>query len=74
MAAASEVTNENGEHISTRRQRNVCQEALTKEEIRELLEKIAAPPHPDFELDVSAMLSADEVAEKMYQAVPGNFE
>ena len=47
---------------------------LSLREIRELLEKLAAPGHPDFELDVSQMMSADDVAAKMYEAVPDSFE
>lgn len=47
---------------------------LSPREVRELAEKLEAPRRPDFELDLSAMRSADEVAEKMYQAVPGTFE
>ena len=47
---------------------------LSGREIQELVEKVKAPAHADFELDLSAMRSADEMAERMYQAVPGNFE
>ncbi len=47
---------------------------LSPREIRELLEKLEAPGHPDFELDVSQMMSADDVAAKMYEAAPGSFE
>jgi len=47
---------------------------LSAREIRELVEKVQAPDHPDFELDLSTMRSADEIAETMYEAVPGNFE
>lgn len=47
---------------------------LSKREIEELAEKLRAPDHPDFELDLSTMRSAEEMAAKMFQAVPGSFE
>jgi thymidylate synthase (FAD) len=47
---------------------------LSNREVGELVEKLQAPPRPDFELDLSTMRSAEEMAEKMYEAVPGNFE
>lgn len=47
---------------------------LSKREVEELAEKLRAPGHPDFELDLSVMQSAEEIAAKMYQAVPGSFE
>jgi thymidylate synthase (FAD) len=47
---------------------------LSKREVEELAEKLRAPGHPDFELDLSTMKSADEIARKMYEAVPGSFE
>lgn len=47
---------------------------LSPREIRELIEKLDAPDHPDFELDLSTMQSADEMAAKMYEAVPSSFE
>ena len=47
---------------------------LSKREIEELAEKLRAPDHQDFELDLSAMKSAEEIAKKMYEAVPGSFE
>jgi thymidylate synthase (FAD) len=47
---------------------------LSPREIRELVEKLRAPDRPDFELDVSKMESAEEMAAKMYEAVPGSFE
>ncbi|MBW3534342.1 MAG: FAD-dependent thymidylate synthase, partial [Gemmatimonadetes bacterium] len=43
---------------------------LSKREARELVEKLAAPEHPDFELDLSAMRSAEDVAAEMEGAVP----
>jgi thymidylate synthase (FAD) len=47
---------------------------LSAREIRELLEKLEAPAHPDFELDMSRMKSADEMAADMFEAVPDSFE
>ncbi len=47
---------------------------LSRREIEELAEKLRAPGHQDFELDVSAMKGAEEIAKKMYEAVPGSFE
>ena len=47
---------------------------LSKREIEEFVEKLEAPEHPDFELDTQTMCSADEMAAKMYEAVPNSFE
>jgi thymidylate synthase (FAD) len=47
---------------------------LSPREIIELVEKVQAPERPDFELDLSRMRTAEEVAAEMYQAVPGSFE
>jgi thymidylate synthase (FAD) len=47
---------------------------LSPREIHELREKLEAPDHPDFELDLTTMMSAEAVAAKMYEAVPGSFE
>jgi thymidylate synthase (FAD) len=47
---------------------------LSPREIRELVEKLEAPGHPDFELDVSTMEAADAVATRMHEAVPDTFE
>jgi len=47
---------------------------LSVREGRELVEKLQASDHPDFALDLSTMQSADETAEKMYEAVPSSFE
>jgi thymidylate synthase (FAD) len=46
---------------------------LSPREIRELIEKLQAPDRPDFELDLSRMRTAEEVAKEMYEAVPGDF-
>jgi thymidylate synthase (FAD) len=47
---------------------------LSPREVRELAEKLQAPEHVDFGLDLSRMVTGEQVAEKMYQAVPGDFE
>jgi thymidylate synthase (FAD) len=47
---------------------------LSNREITELAEKLQAPGRPDFELDLSAMRTAEEMAEEMYEAVPDTFE
>jgi len=52
----------------------LTEDGLSPREIRELVEKLTAPDHPDFELDLSAMETADEVAARMYKAVPGSLE
>jgi thymidylate synthase (FAD) len=47
---------------------------LSAREVREFLDKLQPVARPDFELDLSSMQSADEVAARMYEAVPGSFE
>lgn len=47
---------------------------LSGREIRELVEKLEAPGEPDFELDLAGMQTAEAMAAKMYEAVPGSFE
>lgn len=47
---------------------------LSPREFRELVEKLEAPQHPDFELDLSIMEDADDVAARMHEAVPDSFE
>ena len=47
---------------------------LSNREITELAEKLQTPGRPDFELDLSAMRTAEEMAEEMYEAVPERFE
>ncbi len=47
---------------------------LSSREIQELREKLRPEPLPDFELDLSQMRTAEEMAQKMYRAVPGAFE
>jgi thymidylate synthase (FAD) len=47
---------------------------LSGREIRELRTKLTPPPRPDFELDLSNLRSAEDVAREMDRAVPGAFE
>jgi thymidylate synthase (FAD) len=47
---------------------------LSPREAREFIEKLAPGARPDFELDLSSMRSADEMAARMFEAVPGSFE
>jgi thymidylate synthase (FAD) len=47
---------------------------LSGREVEELLEKLRPGARPDFELDLSSMKGAGEVAEKMEEAVPSHFE
>jgi len=47
---------------------------LSPREIRELAEKLQAPERPDFELDLSRMRTSEEMAAKMYEAAPGDFD
>lgn len=47
---------------------------LSPREIRELVEKLERPGHPDFELDMGRMRSGEEIAAKMYEAVPSDFD
>jgi len=47
---------------------------LSNREITELVDKLQAPEKPDFELDLSTMETAEDMAAAMYEAVPGNFE
>jgi thymidylate synthase (FAD) len=47
---------------------------LSAREIRELREKLVPGPRPDFELDLSRMRAAEEVAGEMEKAVPERFE
>ena len=47
---------------------------LSPREARELFDKLAKPERPDFELDLTTMRSAEEVAAEMYEAALGSFE
>ena len=44
---------------------------LSAREIKELVEKLASPERPDFELDLTLMRSAEDVGKDMAEAVPG---
>lgn len=52
----------------------LAQLGLSSREIHEFLEKLQPPARPDFELDLSTMQSADEVAARMLEAVPDALE
>jgi len=43
---------------------------LSKREVRELKAKLGPPGHPDFELDLDSMRSAEDVGREMSEAVP----
>ena len=47
---------------------------MAPREVRELVGKIRRRTAPDFDLDLSHFRSAEDVAAKMHEAVPGNFE
>ena len=47
---------------------------LSTREIREFIDKLQPLPRPDFELDLSTMRSADEMAARMLEAAPEAFE
>jgi len=65
------VTAREGARVSSDEMKEM---GLSPREVRELVEKLAEPDHVDFELDLSTMRSADEMAAMMYEAVPGRFE
>ena len=44
---------------------------MSGREITELVEKLASPERPDFELDLTLMRSAESVGKEMAEAVPG---
>jgi thymidylate synthase (FAD) len=74
----SRVVTASDESIAAREGATVSKDAmkaagLSPREIRELVEKLQAPDRPDFELDLSRMRTAEEVAAEMYEAVPGDF-
>ncbi len=47
---------------------------MAPREVRELAGKIRRRKVPDFDLDLARFRNAEEVAEEMHEAVPGNFE
>jgi thymidylate synthase (FAD) len=66
-AAEQGISAKEGAAISTEEMKEA---GLSAREVRELLEKIRAPVRPDFDLDLSQMVSADEMGARMYEAVP----
>jgi thymidylate synthase (FAD) len=44
---------------------------MSAREITELVEKLASPERPDFDLDLTLMRSAEDVGKEMSEAVPG---
>ena len=52
----------------------LAEAGLSAREVSELVAKLQAPKRPNFDLDLSKMKSAEEVAKTMSEAVPGNFE
>ena len=55
-------------------QEDLKEAGLSPREARELSDKLAKPERPDFELDLTTMRSAEEVAAEMYEAALGSFE
>jgi hypothetical protein len=47
---------------------------LSGREVREFVAKMSAPEAPDFELELGTMRSAEDMAARLEQAVPGTFE
>ena len=75
----SRIVSASDESVSARVGASVTKDEMKKaglspREIRELVEKLQAPDRPDFELDLTRMRSAEDVAAEMYQAVPGDFQ
>ncbi len=60
-----------GASLDTRRLEEL---GLSPREVREFIDKLQPQERPDFELDLSSMRSAEEMATRMYEAVPGSFE
>jgi len=78
-AVLSRLVEERGDGLASRDGTSVSKDemkeaGLSPREIRELVEKIQAPERPDFELDLTRMRSAEDVAAEMYQAVPSDFD
>ena len=73
--ALAQLVDAEGDGLRARAGSAVDRRALTAlglsgRERRELMAKLAPPSRPDFDLDLAAMRSADEVAAKMAAAVP----
>ncbi len=56
-----------GAHLSAEQ---LAEAGLSGREAHELIEKLKTPGRPDFELDMSTMRSAEDVAKEMLEAVP----
>ena len=74
--ALSRLVKAEGEQVSARDGATLGKEELAKlglsaREIAELVEKLAPPQQPDFELDLTRMRAAEDVGREMEQAVPG---
>jgi hypothetical protein len=53
---------------------NFSEFGLSGREAREFVEKLQATDVPDYELDLSLMQRAEDMAAKLEEAVPGSFE
>jgi thymidylate synthase (FAD) len=78
-AALARLVHAEGEEVKARSGASLGGEelkalGLSKREIAELIEKLRAPAHEDFELDLARMRSAEDVAKDLERAVPGTFE
>jgi thymidylate synthase (FAD) len=74
--ALSRLVSAEGESVSARAgakldKQELAALGLSSREIVELVEKLAAPERPDFELDLSRMRSAEDVGKEMAGAIPG---
>jgi thymidylate synthase (FAD) len=74
--ALAKLVRAEGESVSARDgarlgKAELAELGLSAREIAELMEKLAAPDRPDFELDLTRMRPAEEVSKEMELAVPG---
>ena len=74
--ALARLVSAEGEQVSARAgarlgKAELAELGLSAREIAELVEKLAPPEGPDFELDLTRMRSAEDVAQEMALAVPG---
>jgi thymidylate synthase (FAD) len=79
LQALAKLVHVDGECLSARAGAALAAEdlrtiGLSKREVAELVEKLQEPASQDFELDLSSMRSAADVAREMERAVPGTFE
>jgi thymidylate synthase (FAD) len=75
-AALARLVRAEGDRVSARDgaalgRSELAELGLSAREIAELMEKLAAPERPDFELDLTRMRSAEDVGKEMALAVPG---